>query len=82
MKQQEDMVMTVEEVSIYLKLGKSTVYKLVQEGKLPGRKVGGTWRFSRVGIEEWLRERPLPSHAEAKDSLYPNSQHIKNSYQF
>lgn len=61
MSQQEDGVMTVEEVSVYLKVGKSTVYKLVQEGKLPGRKVGGIWRFSRVGLEEWLRERPLES---------------------
>ncbi len=58
MNQQEEMVMTVEEVSDYLRLGKSTVYKLVQEGELPGRKVGGTWRFSREGLEEWLRERP------------------------
>jgi len=56
--QQEEMVMTVEEVSDYLRLGKSTVYKLVQEGELPGRKVGGAWRFSRAGLEEWLRERP------------------------
>ena len=55
MNQQEEMVMTVKEVFDYLRLGKSTVYKLVQEGELPGRKVGGTWRFSRVGLEEWLR---------------------------
>lgn len=61
MKHHEDMVLTVEEVSIYLKLGKSTIYKLLHEGKLPGRKVGGRWRFSRVAIEDWLREQPLAS---------------------
>ncbi len=59
MNQQEEMVMTVDEVSEYLRLGKSTIYKLVQDGELPGRKIGGTWRFSREGLEEWLKERPL-----------------------
>ena len=52
---QEDQVMNVKEVSEYLRLAESTVYKLASEGKLPGRKVGGTWRFSRKGLEDWLR---------------------------
>lgn len=56
---EEDVVMTVKEVSAYLRLAESTVYKLAQEGQLPGRKVGGAWRFSRKGIEGWLEERPL-----------------------
>ena len=47
----EDAVMTVKEVSAYLRLAESTVYKLAQEGQLPGRKVGGAWRFSRKSIE-------------------------------
>ncbi|HRQ41824.1 MAG TPA: helix-turn-helix domain-containing protein [Chloroflexota bacterium] len=54
-----DAIMTVREVCDYLKLSESTIYRLVQEGKLPGRKVGGAWRFSRKGLDEWLRERPL-----------------------
>lgn len=55
----EDAVMTVKEVSAYLRLAESTVYKLAQEGQLPGRKIGGAWRFSRKGIETWLEERPF-----------------------
>lgn len=53
-----DAIMTVREVCDYLKLSESTIYRLVQEGKLPGRKVGGAWRFSGKGLEEWLGERP------------------------
>lgn len=53
----EENVMTVQEVAVFLRLAESTVYKLAQEGKLPGRKVGGAWRFSRKGLEAWL-ERP------------------------
>ncbi len=59
MNDSEDAVMTVKDVSDYLKIAESTVYRLAQEGKMPGRKVGGTWRFSRKSMEDWL-ERPLP----------------------
>jgi len=52
----QDAVLTVQEVSQYLKLAKSTVYNLAREGILPGRKVGGTWRFSRKKLDEWLEQ--------------------------
>lgn len=58
MTDSDDAVMTVKDVSEYLKIAESTVYRLAQEGRLPGRKVGGAWRFSRRSLEEWL-ERPL-----------------------
>lgn len=58
-----DEVMTIKEVSAYLRLGRSTVYKLVNEGKVPGRKVGGTWRFSKRRLDEWLQERSDTSPA-------------------
>lgn len=54
-----DAVLTVKEVSQYLKLAQSTVYRLAQEQKLPCRKIGGTWRFSRKGIDQWLANRPV-----------------------
>jgi excisionase family DNA binding protein len=62
-----DAVLTVREVSAYLKLAESTVYKLAQEGKLPGRKVGGAWRFSSKALESWLLGGPavaLAAHEE------------------
>ncbi len=48
-------VMTIEQLSSYLQLSRSTLYKLAQEGKLPGQKVGKHWRFSKQVIDEWLR---------------------------
>lgn len=50
----EASVMTVAEVATFLRLAESTVYKLAQEGKLPGRKFGGAWRFSRREVEGLL----------------------------
>lgn len=50
-------IMTIKEVSEYLKLTKKTAYRLVAEGKIPGFKVGGSWRFRRDEIENWTKEK-------------------------
>lgn len=52
-------VMTIEQLSVYLQVAKSTLYKLAQEGKVPGQKVGKHWRFSRDAVDAWLRAEPL-----------------------
>jgi excisionase family DNA binding protein len=53
-KQTADRVMTIGDLAIYLKLSKSTLYKICQEGKVPGQKVGRHWRFHREVIDNWL----------------------------
>ncbi len=49
-----DEILTIKEVADYLKLTERTLYRLVQEGKIPGFKVGSSWRFKRVDIERWI----------------------------
>ena len=49
-----DEILTIDEVAVYLKLAKKTAYRLAAEGKLPGFKVGGSWRFKRDDIEKWI----------------------------
>jgi len=49
-------VLTIEELSVYLKIPKSTLYKLVREGKVPSQKVGRHWRFRKETIDRWLDE--------------------------
>ena len=46
--------MTIEEVAAYLKIPKSTVYILAQEGKIPCQKVGRQWRFRKEVIDRWF----------------------------
>lgn len=53
-----DAVMTIAELSKYLKISRSTLYKLAQEGKVPGQKVGRHWRFHKLTIDRWLGDRP------------------------
>jgi len=47
-------IMTIREVSDYLKLTEKTAYRLAAEGKIPGFKVGGSWRFRRGEIDAWI----------------------------
>ncbi|MCB1744755.1 MAG: helix-turn-helix domain-containing protein [Gammaproteobacteria bacterium] len=54
-KHQHD-VFTVAELAEYLKVPKSTIYKLAQEGRLIGQKVGRHWRFHRDAVDRWLTE--------------------------
>ncbi len=51
-----DQILTLKEVAAYLKLAKKTAYRLASEGKLPGFKVGGSWRFKREDLEAWIEE--------------------------
>ena len=54
-----DQILTLKEVAAYLKLTEKTAYRLASEGKLPGFKVGGSWRFKRVDLEQWIEEQKL-----------------------
>ena len=51
-----DQIFTVDELAVYLKVSKSTLYKLLSEGKVPGQKVGRHWRFHKDGIDQWLKD--------------------------
>ena len=51
-----DEVLTMEEVCDLLQVHKSTVYKLVRRGSIPGFRVGSDWRFRRDVIERWMVE--------------------------
>lgn len=52
-----DEILTLKEVAEYLKLAEKTAYRLAAEGKLPGFKVGGSWRFKREDIDRWIEEK-------------------------
>ena len=63
-----DDVLNADEASTWLKIPKSTLYKLCSEGELPAAKVGRHWRFHRETLEQWLLEktqRPQANDPEA-----------------
>jgi excisionase family DNA binding protein len=50
-------ILTLKEVAQYLKLTEKTAYRLAAEKKLPGFKVGGSWRFKMSDLETWIEEQ-------------------------
>ena len=57
----EGEILTVTEVARFLRVPKSTVYKLARVGELPASKIGKHWRFIRRDIHEWIHGRSRQS---------------------
>ena len=56
-KAMNDEILTLKDVAQYLKLAEKTAYRLAAEGRLPGFKVGGSWRFKESDIDTWIEEQ-------------------------
>lgn len=46
----EDTLLTFKEAMTYLRVSRSTLYRLMWSGQLTGHKVGSTWRFYREDL--------------------------------
>jgi len=50
-------ILNIKEVSDYLKIPVSTIYKLVQDGKVPAIKVGKHWRFMKKDLDHLFDQK-------------------------
>jgi excisionase family DNA binding protein len=57
----EEQILTIKQVADYLRVTERTIYRLAAAKKIPAFKVGGTWRFSRSDIENWIRQQTVGS---------------------
>lgn len=56
-KSGDGSILTIKELAAYLKVNERTVYRLAGAKKIPAFKVGGTWRFLRVDIDQWIKSQ-------------------------
>jgi len=49
-------ILTIQEAASFLQIGKRSLYNLVKEGKVPGKKILNKWRFERESLKAWVRE--------------------------
>lgn len=49
--------LSIAELAECLKIGRTKLYRMAQEGKIPAPKVGSQWRFSREEIDLWMRDQ-------------------------
>jgi len=56
--------MTPREAADYLSVHVRTIYRLVKNGEIPGCKIGGSWRFKKDALDDWLSIRGTPHRTE------------------
>ena len=50
-------IVTAKELSKYLRLSESTIYKLAADSEVPGFKIGDSWRFDMGEVNELIKKR-------------------------
>ena len=63
---------TIEEAARHLKIGKSTLYQMPREGKVPAQKLGRAWWFDQEELDAWMKQGRLGSQANGPNR--PESQ--------
>lgn len=53
----EGEILTLKQVADFLKVTKRTIYRLAAAKKIPAFRVGGTWRFSKAEINQWIQRQ-------------------------
>jgi len=51
-----DKWLTLEQITEYLQMSTSSIYKMAQVGKIPAYKVGRQWRFKKEEIDKWVEK--------------------------
>lgn len=47
--------LSVEEISQYLGVKRDTIYKWLENRRMPAHKVGRLWKFQKKEIDAWIR---------------------------
>ena len=46
------------EVAEFLRISRGRVYQLMLDGKMPSKKIAGSWRIPRADFMEWYEKQP------------------------
>jgi len=60
----QDDFMTFRETMAYLRISRSTLWRLMTGKGLTAYKVGSTWRFSRAEVDAYVRQHAYSTLAE------------------
>jgi len=52
-------LLTVKDLTGLLQCNKATVYRLLKRGELPGFRLGGSWRFRRDVVQQWVDRKTV-----------------------
>jgi len=69
-KKEFKQVMDIKELSEYLGIGKSKIYSLIRQKKIPASRIGRQYRFSKEVIDAWLKEKLITRKEEPALPLF------------
>lgn len=64
-----DEILTPKEVAKYLRVAERTVHRLAHDSKVPCFKVGGSWRFRRFDIDQWIASQTSRELSDIQSEL-------------
>lgn len=50
-------LITIDELAVYLKVSRRTIYEWLKHNKIPALKLVGQWRFQREKIDAWMQQQ-------------------------
>src|ERR1700690_1372402 len=62
-------VMNIRQASQYLGESPDTLYKYVNEQKIPAFKLGNRWRFKKSKLDQWMEEQSTETEPQAKKKI-------------
>ena len=69
-KKETKQVMDIKELSEYLGIGKSKIYSLIRQHKIPASRIGRQYRFSKDVVDSWLKEKIITKKEDPSLSLF------------
>ena len=63
-------VMDIKTLAQYLGMGRSKIYGLIRQKKIPASRIGRQYRFSKPLVDAWLRERLIMPQPEQQIPLF------------
>lgn len=83
--------LSLEETASYLGMGKTALYALARDGRIPAQKIGKKWIFEKTNLDAWVRAnqpahmffRNLAFHIEGNENLRdPQREGYLRAYEF
>jgi excisionase family DNA binding protein len=62
-------VMNIRQASQYLGVSPDTLYKYVNEQKIPAFKLGNRWRFKKSTLDQWMEEQSTETETKSKKKV-------------
>lgn len=63
-------VMDIRTLAQYLGMGRSKIYNLIRQKKIPASRIGRQYRFSKELIDQWLKERLITRPDDSQIPLF------------